>query len=120
MDLQPRFEQITVAKEFLHSTAGLTYKVGNVTLKASAFPKGNLKGGTLVMKGADGLFIPYVASAGTTPVAGVVYAIANDITIGERNVQVGAIEKAYLKASNYTAAINARLPLDSEYRLLVR
>lgn len=120
MDLQPRFEQITVAKEFLHSTAGLLYKVGNVTLKASAFTKGVLKGGSLVMKGADGLFVPYVPSAGTTPVAGVVYAIANDITIAERNVQVGAIEKAYLKASNYSAGILARLAIDSEYRLLTR
>ena len=120
MDLQPRTEEIVSGKEFLHSTAGLVYKVGNVTLKAANFTKGNLKAGTLVMLGSDGLAIPYVPSTGTGTVAGRVYVTSQDIMIGDRNVQVGAIEEAYLKASNYTSAQLTRLAIDSEYRLKAR
>lgn len=120
MDLQPRYEEIVSGKEFLFSTAGLIHKVGNVTLKAANFTKGVLKAGTLVMVGTDNLAVPYVPSAGTGTVAGRVYVTAQDIIIGDRNVQVGAIEEAYLKASNYTSAQLARLGIDSEYRLKAR
>lgn len=120
MNLQPRTEQITVQKEFLWSTAGLIHKVGNITLKGSTFAAGTVvKAGTVVVVGADKLAtlydgVTYTAAAGT------VYVTTNDrVMDGTSNVQVGALEEAYLNASKITGN-HADLAVDSNYRFKIR
>lgn len=119
MNLQPRTEQITVQKEFLWSTDSLVHKVGNVTLKASAFTVGEVvKAGTVIVVGADKLATKY-DGATYTPAAGTVYVITNDRVMGTQNVQVGALEEAYLNAAKITGN-HADLAVDSNYRFKIR
>jgi hypothetical protein len=120
VNLQPRSEQITVQQEFLWQTAGLIHKVGNVTLDAAAFD-GVVKAGTVVAVGGNDLAVPYVASVdGGAAANGAVYVITNDIEVGDNNVQVGALEEAYLNRNRITAASLDRLELDSGYRFKLR
>jgi hypothetical protein len=119
MNLQPRTEDITVQNEFLWSTAGLVHKVGNVTLKGSAFANGTLvKAGTVVVVGADKLATLYDGVA-YTPAAGTVFVTTNDRLMEGANVQVGALEEAYLNASKITGN-HADLAIDSNYRFKIR
>ena len=100
MNLQPRTEGITVQQEFVHQTAGLIHKVGNVTLDATKFD-GIVKAGTVVSVGQGGneLAEPWNAEATTK---GIVYVTTNDVKVGENNVQVGALEEGYLKRDRVT------------------
>lgn len=117
MNLQPYSEQITVQQEFIWQTAGLVHKVGNVTLSGAAF-EGTVKAGTVIVQGADGLSIPY---DGATFVAadGQVLVTTNDIIVGTQNVQVGALEEAYLNKNKITG-YHADLEADSGFRFKVR
>jgi len=118
MNLHGRTDTITVQKEFLHSTAGLTYKVGNVTLDAAAF-EGTVKAGTVVtVDPTTKLAKPY-AGATYTPAVGLVFVTAHDCEVTDKNVQIGAIEEAYLNRTKITG-YHADLAVDSEYRFKIR
>jgi hypothetical protein len=117
VNLQPRREEITVQREFLFSTSGLIHKVGNVTLDGAAF-EGLVLAGTVVVQGANGLSTPY-DGATYTPAAGRVYITANDIEVGDNNVQIGAIEEGFVREDRLTG-YHADLAVDSEYRYKIR
>lgn len=117
MNLQPRTEQITVQHEFLWQTAGLIHKVGNVTLDAAAFD-GHVAAGTVVVQGANGLSTPYDGATFAAG-AGLVYVTANDAEVGDTNVQIGAIEEAYLNRTKITG-YHADLAADSNFRFKIR
>ena len=117
MNLQPRSEQITVQQEFLWSTSGLIHKVGNVTLDAAAF-EGEVKAGTVVVQGANGLSTPY-DDATYTAAAGTIYVTTNDVSVTDQNVQIGAIEEAYLNRNRITGG-GAGLEAASGYRFKLR
>ncbi|QFG05416.1 decoration protein [Bacillus phage 031MP002] len=122
MNLQPRTQDITVQREFLFQTSGLIHKVGNVTLDASQFTAGVVKAGTVVVEGANGLSTPYNdATFGTEGgQAGTVYVTANDVEIKDgQNVQIGAIEEAFLRADRITNG-GANLEANSGYRYKLR
>jgi hypothetical protein len=119
MNLQPRTEQITVQKNFLWSTAGLVHKIGNVTLKGSAFADGDVvKAGTVVVVGADKKATAY-DGATYTAADGRIYVTTNDVVANGADQQVGALEEAYLNGSKITGN-HADLAVDSEYRFKVR
>lgn len=115
MNLQPYSEQITVQQEFLHQTAGKIHKVGNVTLDASAF-EGVVKAGTVVVIGANDLASAY---DGGTYTEGHIVITTNDIEVKDKNVQVGALEEAYVRADRITNG-HAELEAQSNYRFKVR
>lgn len=117
MNLQPQTEQITVQHEFLFQTAGLIHKVGNVTLDGSAF-EGTVKAGTVVVQGANGLSTPY-DGATFAAANGTVYVTANDVEVGTDNVQIGALEEAYLNRTKITG-YHADLAVDSNFRFKIR
>lgn len=117
MNLQPYSEGITVQKEFLFSTADLVHKVGNVTLDAAAF-EGQVKAGTVVVIGANDLATPYDGATYATG-AGLVVVTTNDVNVTDKNVQIGALEKAYLNRTKITG-FHADLEADSNFRFKVR
>ena len=119
MNLQPRTEQITVQKEFLWSTAGLVHKVGNVTLKGSAFTNGStVKAGTVVVVGADKKATAYDGATYTTA-AGTVFVTTTDRVMDGSDQQVGALEEGYLNKNKITG-YHADLAVDSNYRFRIR
>ncbi|QFG05683.1 decoration protein [Bacillus phage 035JT001] len=121
MNLQPRTEEITVQREFLFQTSGLIHKVGNVTLDASAFTDGVVKAGTVVVQGTNGLSTPYDdATFGTEGgQAGTIYVTANDVKVADQNVQIGAIEEAFLRTDRITNG-GTNLEANSGYRFKLR
>lgn len=118
MNLQPRSEQITVQQEFLHQTAGLIFKVGNVTLDGSAF-EGTVKAGTAVqVPSKNAKAVPYNT---TTLGTGIVYLTTTDVIVGTADVQVGALEEAYVRADRISGvADTAVFATDSDNRFKVR
>jgi hypothetical protein len=118
MNLQPRSESITVQQEFLFQTAGLVHKVGNVTLDGAAF-EGTVKAGTAVqVPSKNAKAVPYAtATLGT----GRVYVTTTDVVVGTQDVQVGALEEAYLRADRISGVADvAVFVADSDYRFKVR
>jgi hypothetical protein len=131
MNLQPSYgEQITVQKEYLHSTANIVYKVGNVTLDGSKFTAGEfVKAGTAVTVGqvdngvTNEKAVPYAVVGGTITVAGTPFIITNDVKIPEngQDVQVGALEEAYVKRAKVTGVTDeAQFLADSQNRYKFR
>jgi hypothetical protein len=118
MNLHPRTEQITVQKEFLFATAGLIHKVGNVTLDGATF-EGVVKAGTVVVENPTTKISTAYNGASYTPAAGIVYVTAHDVEVADKNVQVGAIEEAYLHRTKITG-YHADLAVDSENRFKIR
>lgn len=114
MNLQPRKESIIVQSEILLNTQGQIFKVGGVTLDASAFAERIVKAGTAVMKDTDtGLFKPYSDADGTTfPAGAEVYITAQDAVVAtldgtKGNAVVGAYVEAYLNTSKLTGVTDA-------------
>ena len=118
MNLQPRKESIIVQNEILLNTQGQIFKVGGITLDASAFPERIVKAGTAVMKDVNtGLFVPYADSAddaggATFPAGAEVYITAQDSVVGTQegeraNTLVGAYIEAYLNTSRLTGVTEA-------------
>jgi hypothetical protein len=117
VNLQPRTEDIIVSREFLFQTSGKIHKVGNVTLDAAAF-EGRVLAGTVVVQGANGLSTPY-DGATYTAAAGTIYVTTNDVEVGDQNIQVGALEEAYLRRDRITG-YHANLEGHSGNRFKVR
>lgn len=113
MNLQPRKESIIVQNEILLNTQGQIFKVGGITLDATAFPDRIVKAGTAVMKDAStGLFVPYADAGGAFPDGAEVYITAQDSVIrtqegAEGNTLVGAYIEAYLNTSRLTGVTDA-------------
>lgn len=118
MNLQPRSEQIVVGQEFLHQTAGLIYKVGNVTLDGSKF-EGRVKAGTVVVIDPTSKLAGPYDGATYTAEMGQIVVTTTDCTVGTQNVQIGALEEAYLRSDRITNG-NASLPEHSQFRFKLR
>lgn len=118
MNLQPRSEEIVVGKEFLHQTAGLIYKVGNVTLDGSKFEGRVLAGTVVTIDPTTKLASPYAGGTYTDTV-GQIVVTTTDTFVTDKNVQIGALEEAYLRTDRITNG-HADLPAHSGYRFKLR
>lgn len=107
MNLQPYSVDITTQQEFVHQTAGLIHKVGNVTLDATKF-EGTVKAGTVVSVGQEGneLAEPWLSGA---VVKGLIFVTVNDRKVADKNVHVGALEEGYLKRDRVTGVTDEAL-----------
>lgn len=101
MNLQPvRGEQIIVQREFMHTTQGIVWKVGGVTVKTDSFPAGVIKAGTAISVNGEGFAVPFNATHGNG------YLLAVDV-VGKGVIIAGAVMGGYADASKCTGITEA-------------
>jgi len=105
MNLQPRTEKVEMdGREFLKTTTGLEYKTSGVTLDADKFTGDYIKGGTAIVRGAGGLFVPAGAEG---PFDGACLTAHSVKRVAGSKPIVGAVTKCYARRDRCTGVTDA-------------
>lgn len=110
MNLQPRTEKIPMdGREFLKTTTGLEYKTSGVTLDADKFTGDYIKGGTAIMRGPGGFFVPAGDGGveGADPIPGACLTAHSVKRVAGSKPIVGAITKCYARKDRCTGVTDA-------------
>jgi len=110
MNLQPRKEKVQMdGREFLKTTTGLEYKTAGITLDADKFTGDYINGGTAVMRGPQGLFVPAGdgGAEGNDAIEGACLTAHSVKRVPGSKPIVGAITKCYARKDRCTGVTDA-------------